>query len=523
MESPRARLIIISPHRDEIREEVGRAFVEWFEARTEVRLGAARTALAAMRQQQGSTEAVNQAIKNLMADWSPADLDPSDVPQRWHAWQTNPTPATAASLQAALETWQRGSARPRVEVIWQDIGGGTSQIARYVAARFQANPEGIGIDLVFGGGTDIYLRFANQGVLQPVDMSALLRDRIPKTLHGVPLYDNLGRWYGPIVSSFGILSNREVLRRLGQPEPQTWEDLASPGLRGWVGAGDPRLTGSVHMVYEIILQGKGWDEGLRTLLQLGANTQSFIRDSGTLTRTVITGETAAAGNIDVNALSAVGRNPEMMTFVLPSVTRQTRPDGQVVRSGGTIINADAIALLKGAPRPELGRAFIEFTLSDAGQRLFLLQPGVPGGPRKHPLCRLSVVEALYRQYPPAERSVGEANPFRQTDALAYKSDVGQKRWDALNDLIGAVIVDAHPELSAAWTALLASSLSAAEKQQLTEELFRPPCTEDELMAHARRIVAEGPHARVDQLNRWGEEARQRYRRVQAASERRQSR
>src|SRR5579862_2691626 len=77
------RLVIISPHRDEIREEVAHAFAAWL------------------------------AAKN-------AD---------------NTAP---------------------VEVIWQDIGGGSSQIARYVKARFDANPDGIDIDLLFGGGTDIY-------------------------------------------------------------------------------------------------------------------------------------------------------------------------------------------------------------------------------------------------------------------------------------------------------------------------------------------------------------------------------
>lgn len=420
-------------------------------------------------------------------------------------------------INHAFGAWIAERIQQRVEIVWQDIGGGTSQIARYIRARFEANPEGIGIDLLFGGGTDIYLRFAQEGLLEPVDMSHLTRDRIPPSLSGMPLYDDQGRWYGPMVSSFGILSNREVLRRLGIAEPpRTWGDLGQPGLRGWVAAGDPRLTGSVHMVYEIILQGDGWDEGFRKLLRLAANTHSFIRDSGTLTRMVATGEVACAGNIDVQALGAVGRDPERLTFVLPSVEKHTTPDGRTVRSGGTIINADAIALLKGAPQKELARAFIEFTLSDAGQRLFLLRPGVAGGPQRYPLGRLSVVEALYRQHPPEERSVGAANPFQHTETLQYNSKLGQQRWDALNDLIGAVIVDAHVELAKAWAALAGSGLPEADCRRLEADLFRPPCTEAELMAHARRIVEEGPHARVQQLNRWGEEAVRHYRRIKAA-------
>src|SRR5262249_1684627 len=157
------------------------------------------------------------------------------------------------------------------------------------------------------------------------------------------------------------------------------------------------------------------------------------------------GEVAAAGNLDANALTAVGRDPERIAFYLPP--------------GETIINPDAMAVLRGAPRGELARAFVEFTLSDAGQLLFLLRPGQPSGPRRLPLSRLSVVPELSRRYPAAVRSVGEANPFTAGDTIAYNSKVGISRWDALNDLIGAVIVDAHPELSAAWQAVLRSPLS----------------------------------------------------------------
>src|SRR5262249_31930774 len=149
-----------------------------------------------------------------------------------------------------------------------------------------------------------------------------------------------------------------------QDPPLHWADLGRPGFHGWISAGDPRMTGSVHMVYEVILQSHGWDEGFRLLLSLGANTHTFIRDSGTLTRTVASGEVAAAGNLDANALTAVARDPERMDYHLPE--------------GETLINPDAIAVLRGAPHKELARAFVEFTLSDAGQLLFLLRPGQPG-------------------------------------------------------------------------------------------------------------------------------------------------
>jgi hypothetical protein len=263
------------------------------------------------------------------------------------------------------------------------------------------------------------------------------------------------------------------------------------------------MTGSVHMVCEIILQGLGWDDGFRLLLRTGANTHAFIRDSGTLTRTVTNGEVAAAGNIDSNALPAVARNPALIGYHLPE--------------GETIINPDAIAVLHGAPRKELAEAFVEFTLSDAGQLVFMLLPGQPGGPRRFPLCRLSVVEELYDRYPPGVRSVGTANPFRVQNTIAYDSKLGGARWNALNDLYGAVIVDARPDLSAAWQALLRSRLPDEERRRLEEELFRPPVPQEEVLAHARRIAGGSPRERTVVVNRWGDEARERYRRIRDRS------
>ncbi|HEV3085362.1 MAG TPA: ABC transporter substrate-binding protein, partial [Gemmataceae bacterium] len=497
-------LVLMSPHRDEIREEFDLGFRDWFRERSEARLAAARATLQTWLHQAdvAAAAAVQRAFADLFYDWRKDDLP--ELATLYGAWQEKPSRESGTALLAGLDKWQQQL--PPVQLVWQDIGGGTSQIARYVDARFQSHPEGIGIDFVFGGGTDIFLRFADQGRLESIEIpAAVLGKRIPQQINGIPLYDVKGRWYGPILSSFGILYNREVLKRIRQPEPRLWADLGEPGVCGWVSAGEPRMTGSVHMVYEIILQGRGWEKGFQLLMRLGANTHTFIRDSGTLTRTVSGGEDAAAGVLDGFALSAVGRDPLNMAFWLPE--------------GETLVNPDASAVLKGAPHKELARAFMEYSLSDAGQKLLLLQPGQPGGPRRHALCRLSVVPELYAQFPPEVRSVGAANPFQLRNAIAYNSKLGNQRWDAVNDAIGAMIVDAHEDLAAAWKAVIKLPDTSPRRAEQEAILFAPICSEKELMTHARNIVEESPRVRTATVNRWGEIARQRYRAVRLAATR----
>jgi iron(III) transport system substrate-binding protein len=433
----RPRLVLISPHRDELREEVALAFQAWVVDRGDA-----------------------FAAKGL------------DV--------------------------SKG-----IEVVWQDIGGGSTQIAKYL----ESNPGSTGIDVLFGVGTEPHVRLADKDLLEKIDLPPSLLSRIPTELNGVPLLDPQGRWFGPMLSSFGILYNRRVLDRIGQPVPgdkspkgqsnqKGWAYLADPNLRTWVGGGDPRITGSLHMVYEIILQSRGWDDGFRLLMRLGANTHRFIRDSGSLTREVLNGEVAAAGNLDANALGAVSRDPDGMGFYLPP--------------GETIINPDGVSVLQGAPHPELAKAFVEFTLSNAGQELFLLLPGEPGGPKRFPVGRMSVVPELYDRFPPEKRAIGEVNPFTVANTIRYDSALGFARFNALNDLFGAVIMDAQPDLTAAWAAVQESKASPEEKRTLEEMLFQPPCTEAELMDHARHIVDDGPRVRNATINRWGEQARERY-------------
>src|SRR5207302_973015 len=69
------RLVLISPHRDEIREEVGRAFTDWFRERTAARAAAARAALQAWLAAPAdeSRQAAAHALEDVSQDWRADD------------------------------------------------------------------------------------------------------------------------------------------------------------------------------------------------------------------------------------------------------------------------------------------------------------------------------------------------------------------------------------------------------------------------------------------------------------------
>ena len=52
----------------------------------------------------------------------------------------------------------------------------------------------------------------------------------------------------------GILQNLRVQHTVDLPAARRWEDLTQPRLLGWVGAGDPRNSGTMTVMYESFLQ-----------------------------------------------------------------------------------------------------------------------------------------------------------------------------------------------------------------------------------------------------------------------------
>ena len=68
----------------------------------------------------------------------------------------------------------------------------------------------------------------------------------------------------------------------------------------------------------------------------------------------------------------------------------------VVPADGAVINADPIAILKGAPNLSVAQKFLEFVLSEDAQKLWMLRDTDSEGPKwKGGLNRASVLPELY--------------------------------------------------------------------------------------------------------------------------------
>ncbi|MGD8238034.1 MAG: extracellular solute-binding protein, partial [Armatimonadota bacterium] len=156
----------------------------------------------------------------------------------------------------AFEAWHQERYGEPIAVEFLDMGG-TSEIVKFIRSEFSGGRENATVDVFWGGGTDPYVRLADEGLLDPYRVPDALLAQIPPQVVGMPLYDEQFRWYGAALAGFGIIYNKRVLELVGLPTPETWADLARPEFVTWVGSADPRASGSVHMMYEIMLQAYG--------------------------------------------------------------------------------------------------------------------------------------------------------------------------------------------------------------------------------------------------------------------------
>jgi hypothetical protein len=305
------------------------------------------------------------------------------------------------------------------------------------------------------------------------------------------LYDPDYAWYAATLAGFGIVYNKVVLGLAKLPTITTWEGLASPAAFGWVGSADPRKSGSVHMAYEIILQGYGWEKGWRIITGLGANVRNFTNSASQVPKDVAIGEVAYGLAIDFYAWAQVDEaGADKIGFVMPDNL--------------TVINPDCIAILKGAPNGAVAEAFVSFLMSPAGQKLWLWVKGTADGPQNFQLNRFSVLPSLYTLSP--RHTAVKLNPFLWRSDFAFDGNLGSARWAIVNDLVGAMVIDPKELLTQAWSTALASGLTEQEWQRLGAM----PVSEAEALDLATNKWTV-PTIRNQKLNEWSRFATEKYR------------
>jgi len=443
-------LVIITPHNEAIRYEFGHGFRDWYLAKTgeevaiDWRVVGGTSEIARFLEGEYTAAFRNYWINELKRPWSDA-------------------------VQRAF-----GNRKLKLDDSPED-----DSVEESARRAFLNSGISCGIDVFFGGGTYDHNKQAQIGNT----VSSRVMDTHPEWFgpEGIPhknsgetYWESEGRWFGAALSAYGMIYNKQALKRLGfTHEPEHWWDLADPRFVGEVAVCDPTKSGSITQAFEMIIQEQiqlrlaalkaegmdeaaaehqavreGWHNAMVLIRKIAANAQYFTDSSMKPSIDVSIGQAAVGMTIDfygqfqVESVEMRGGGVGRLGFSSPE--------------GGTTISADPISLLRGAENLELAELFIEYVLSEDGQKLwsYKADAAVPGAPKRYSLRRTAIRKDFYTEAHFPYMSEPDYLPYERSKRFYYHREWTGGLFSEIRFLIKVMSMDDHEALKAAWHALI---------------------------------------------------------------------
>jgi iron(III) transport system substrate-binding protein len=140
--------------------------------------------------------------------------------------------------------------------------------------------------------------------------------------------------------------------------PKNWADLTDPKWHGLIASARADNSGSAVQQLQTVLTAFG-DDGWNKYTEMAKNFV-FTDSSGAVPRFVADGETSMGLTLEDNAIEYRNGGAPMAVVLL---------------ADGTVAAPDGIALVKGAPNPEGGKAFLDWAMSKSTQELLANEIG----------------------------------------------------------------------------------------------------------------------------------------------------
>lgn len=308
------------------------------------------------------------------------------------------------------------------------LNKGTSAGVAYVREASANNKP----DIFWASAPDAFEVLASEHLLQKYDGA---NPQIPAKVGDYSVNDPDGYYYGQALAGYGIMWNTRYTKANKLPDPKEWADLAKPVYFSHVAISSPSRSGTTHLTVETILQGEGWVEGWRQILQIGGNCAAITERSFGVPDGVNNGQFGLGLVVDFFGLSAKASGFPV-EFVYPSVT--------------AIVPAN-IGLVANAKNANLGKKFISFALSAEGQQLLF----------DSKISRLPVLPSMYAKAP-----AGYPNPFggKITAKVKFDPETSKSRYYIVNSMFDHTITFRHKELIAATKAINAAAARLSGKQ-----------------------------------------------------------
>ena len=267
----------------------------------------------------------------------------------------------------------------------------------------------------------------------------------------VRLYDSEGYWHGVALSGFGIVYNNDVLNSLNISSPDSWEALCNPALFGSLALVNPAQSGSVTTAFEAILKNLGWIRGWQVLRRAAANARYFSASSLKPPADVSQGDAAMGVCIDFygryqsQAIKEMGGG-DRVGYIDPPGATIIDPDPISLMRGAP--NKKLAERFIKFCLSEEAQSLWQFSVLEGAE--WEEETLVPlRGPIKFELRRMPVNKNLYSKY--MDRMIDQVNPY----AIAKPSPFPDRNMRPfIAPLFSGMAMDHHDDLIDAWHAII---------------------------------------------------------------------
>jgi iron(III) transport system substrate-binding protein len=235
-------------------------------------------------------------------------------------------------------------AYPGVEV--EVFRSGTTEVMGKLAAEFAAGAPKADVLLIADAASMESLK--RDGHLMPYPQ-AKVDGLAPGT------FDAGKTYFGSKLITTGIAYNTSATQR-----PTSWADLAKPEYKGKIAMPSPLYSGAAAIMLGTMTERK--DLGWSFFDKLKANEAIPVRGNGAVLTAVANGEKPFGVLVDFMAFNAKAKGSPV-DFIWP-------------KEGNPAVT-EPVAILKTTQNAAAARAFVDFILSDAGQKLAVSMGYIP--------------------------------------------------------------------------------------------------------------------------------------------------
>ena len=231
---------------------------------------------------------------------------------------------------------------PGVEVSYQSAGAG--KLMAKIAAERQSGK--ILADVIWTSEVPDFYQMKKDGVLE-VYKTPIMNELIN------PFDDYDGSFTAARLGTLGIAVNTDKIKN----GPKQWSDLMKAEYKNGFGIADPALSGTSYMSVALLENKYGWD----FFKQLKANGTRIGKGSGQVIDDTASGDLLACIGVDYIVNDKIKKGADL-ALVYPSEM---------------LVIPSPAAIFKGTPNLDAAKKFVDFLLSEEGQKILASQGTLP--------------------------------------------------------------------------------------------------------------------------------------------------